>query len=126
MVIPTHFTIPVDPGYGFDYLSIFAVKTNKIGDEKSITNYKECLEHIALQIGYVFTNEILGSKEYENLYKANLKLFEMVDLVKEDPCKGKELDDQVYVRYLAKVALQNKFFPEKRIIEQKVGYVNSK
>lgn len=116
------FTIPVDAGYMFDFLCIYEVKLQKKGGDQAILNFTECVGHISDQIGRELLTEILNSEEYRRLVDVNSQLFDLVDEVKKNTCKGKELDDQVYLRYLAKVALQKKFFPEQSVKEQKFGY----
>lgn len=116
------FTIPCSESYGFDFLSIYEVKIKKNGGEKAVLNFNQTADHILKQIGIFLFNNILNSEEYKNLVRINTELFDLVDAVKHNPCLGKEIDSQVYKRFLAKKALQEKFFPESEITEQKIGY----
>lgn len=114
--------IPCDWGYAFDYLSIFDVKNKKNPSDQTARNYEGTVLSLCDQLGFEKYFEIRNSDEYDNLFNVNLKLFDLVDAVKNDTCLGKELDDQVYERYLAKKSLQEKFFPDIEICEQKFNY----
>jgi len=114
--------ITLPEGYIFDILSIYQVKILKSNNDKvSLRNFNNLLEEIYEQIGKERTTTIIDSKEYNDLYIANLATFDLVDLVKSDPCLGKQVDESNYNRYLKKVALQEKFFKSK-ITEIKIGY----
>ncbi len=115
-------TLSVSWGYAWDYLSILEVKNNKTQITQAINNYIACYSEIEAQIGTKRMVEAKASEEYAYLYTVNRELFELVDAVKKNPCLGKELDDKVYERYKAKMALQNKFFPDSKLSEIKVGY----
>ena len=64
----------------------------------------------------------MESVEYKKLYEVNTKTFEAVDDAKEDGVKASYVDKCNYERYLAKVALQERFFPEEDMKENKLGY----
>lgn len=114
--------IPADYGYAYDYLSIFEVKVKKVGGVKAIQNFTNCYQVVEQQVGTKKMIEVFVSDEYRHLVQMNIRLFELVDEVKSDPYKGKELDEQVYIRFLAKKKVQEKFFPDSTQLEQKVGY----
>jgi hypothetical protein len=116
------FTIQVDPGYLFDFLSIYDVKFCKFSLTVNEDNFMNTAKHIIAQIGYELYSQILKSQEYAQLYDINFKLFELVDLAKTDKVKASEVDAGVWKRYLAKKALQEKFFPDSAVQEQKFGY----
>ncbi len=107
--------------YAFDYLSILEVKRNKNKTELNINNYQNCYDFIKKQLDTNMFNDIMISKEYNDLYSANLNTFNAVDLVKNDSILGSTVDSYNYARYLAKVALQERFFPEP-LSEVKIGY----
>lgn len=112
----------LDEGYVFDILSIYQVKIIKSSNNTiHLNNFNKLLEEISKQIGKEKTAEIIDSKEYDDLCRANLATFELVDAVKSNACLGKEVDKSNYNRYLKKVALQEKFFKSK-ITETKIGY----
>lgn len=109
-------------GFHFDYLSILGVKHENFGDNKVLEDYKQCCVDLREQIGDKKFEEMISSKEYLELYEANAYLFQLVDMIKVDPLRGKELDDQVYVRWQKKKALQEKFYPQSEFGEKKYGY----
>ena len=119
------FYITVDAGYMFDFLSIYDVKLLKIGsgeNNQNLKNFNNTESDIVIQIGEDLYSKIIKSQEYQNLYYINRKLFDLVDLAKDDKVKASEVDAYVYKRFLAKKALRLKFFPESEEVEQKSGY----
>ena len=117
-------TIGCDWGYAFDFLSIFEVKMTKNESPINIKNFNETFHHIAGQFNQISDFlKIYDSVEYDNLYNVNFHLFELVDKAKDDSVKASEVDAGVWNRYLAKKALQDKFFPDIKTNEQKIGYI---
>jgi hypothetical protein len=115
-------TISLDEAYIFDILSIHEIKKNKSsGAQPHVDNFNKLYTEIANQIGIDKINKILLSKEYADLVSANTETFNLVDMVKLNPCLGKEIDQSNFNRYLKKVALQEKFF-QSQITETKIGY----
>jgi hypothetical protein len=115
--------LEVPEGYYFDYLSILAVKGVKQPDNQNlIQDYMKCFMKAAEQLGEELITKIVNSEEFDNLVLINLDLYDYVDLVKQDKVTGKQVDAKVYERFLAKKALQEKFFPSKPYTEQKFGY----
>jgi hypothetical protein len=114
--------LSVPEAYFFDYLSILQVKLSKKGGFDNITAVNGCRADGERQLGGVLFQEILDSKEYAELYDANRILFDLVDLAKSNKVTAKEVDDYVYVRFLKKKALQEKFFPTIQYGEKKYGY----
>lgn len=115
--------LEVPEGYYFDYLSILAVKAVKQPNNQILKQeYMRCFMKAAEQLGEELITEIATSKEFDHLNLINLDLYEYVDLVKQDKVTGKQVDAKVYERFLAKKALQEKFFPNKPYTEQKFGY----
>lgn len=114
--------ITLPEGYIFDILSIYQVKVIK-SNENSIhlNNFSNLLNEITSQIGNQKVADIIGSKEYDDLCQANLETFDLVDAVKTSPCLGKEVDASNYKRFLAKKALQEKWF-DSNYSEVKIGY----
>lgn len=112
----------VDAGYAYDFLSILNVKINKSNTAIAKSNFDEQDSIISSQVGSDLHKKIMSSEYYKHLYLVNSKLFDLVELVKKDPCLGKQVDDMVYERFKAKQALQNKFFPSSSYSEQKIGY----
>ena len=115
-------TISLDESYVFDILSIYQVKKIKSPDNPvHFDNFNRLHSEIEAQIGSDKISQILSSEEFLNLLKANSETFDLVDEVKKDPCKGRELDECNYNRYLKKIALQEKFFYSS-MTEIKIGY----
>jgi hypothetical protein len=105
-------SIIVDEGYAYDYLAILAVKGNK---QYHDTTY----EHIESQIGRELHKKIIESREFHDLYEANVQTFNAVELARYWEISAKEVDKRNMERYTCKVALQNKFFPNNKILETK-------
>ena len=108
----------VDEAYSFDFLRIFYIKINNI--DLKLKAWSECKDYIKDQITDKF-NKIIRSKEYKTLLKANQKTFKAVDKAKMDKIKASYVDSCNYERYLAKKALQEKFFST-FLKETKIGY----
>ena len=90
--------INVSESFAFDFLSIYEVKfhknpTSEIADK----NYEECEDYISNQLGWDFYYEIVQSKEYNDLYESNKRLFELVELAKDDKVKASEVDRGVKI-----------------------------
>jgi hypothetical protein len=116
------FTIPVSPAYAYDYLSILKVKLDLTNDQKVSLNYLETYDHLMKEVGPKLHIDILYSKEYFDLIAVNTYLYHSVDSAKKDLVKASDVDKLVYDRFLAKQALQKKFFPDLEYKEQKFGY----
>ena len=115
-------TLEVDEAYAFDFLSILKLKSDLDQDNQDkLINYMRCKTHIRGQIDFVIFDKILESREYNELYNINKETFDAVDKAKEDKVTASHVDQCNYRRYLAKVHLQNRFFPED-VTEKKVGY----
>lgn len=115
--------ITVDEGYAFDFHSIAAVKAAQVDNAQNAANLQRIEHDLVEQIGDAHHRAILVSEEYANLYAVNLRLYNLVDAAKKDLVKASEVDRGVYDRWLAKKVLQEKFFPEIPLQEQKIGYV---
>ena len=109
--------ISLDESYAYDLLSICQVKINKKVNNCQ-KNYDIIYLDIKNQIGDLHL-EILNSNEYLNLLEANSKTFDAVEKARYSSISAKEVDDLNMLRYKYKIELQNKFFPESIILEQK-------
>lgn len=105
-------SILVDEGYAYDYLSILLVKNDK-------KYYDIVSSNIEKEIGKDLHEKILNSKEFGDLYKANIKTFNAVEKARYSDISAKEVDDCNINRYKCKISLQNKFFPNNKILEIK-------
>lgn len=114
-------TIKVDEAEVFDRLSILLVKSKKNPSIKNSQNYHSLANEIKEQIGLEKMQEVLNSQVFWNLWEANEKVFNGVDLAKMDLIASSELDARNYKRFLFKQELQRKFF-NGELNEVKLGY----
>lgn len=114
--------LTVDEGYAYDFLSIAAVKANRVPSHQNSVNLSRTAQDLISQLGEAKHDEIIASPEYSRLQRVNDELFTLVDLAKTDAVKASDVDREVYNRWLAKKALQERFFPNARFSEQKIGY----
>ena len=118
--------ISLDWGGVFDILSIYNVKINicsGLKKEQNYQNFSRLESEIRGQIGIKLFNEIVSSKEYQDLYDANLHTFKKVEEAQKDNGLAKEIDVANYQRFLKKAELQKKYF-NSDLKEIKVGYKN--
>jgi hypothetical protein len=110
--------ISLDEAYAYDLLAISEVKKNKniLNAEKI---YSIIESDIISQIGNEFHNLIIFSIEYSNIVKANADTFEAVEKARYSFVEAREMDDCNMKRYKAKIAIQNKFFPNSELLERK-------
>ena len=114
--------LAVSEAYAFDYLAILQIKC-EIDPKKNFANYAGCVTRIIDEVNDNDKwNEVMNSVCYKNLYEANRKIFEAVEDAKEDGVLASYVDRCNYERFLAKKALQEKFFPEEKFNEKKLGY----
>lgn len=112
--------ILVDEGYAYDYLAILSVKNKKLNNQNTLLTRNACNEIIMNQVGDDKHLEILYSQEFNDLLYANENVFDAVDKAKNNMISAKEVDDLNMKRYYCKIALQDKFFPDRGISEIKV------
>lgn len=98
--------LPVDEAYAFDYLAILHVKAlHGMKVQDSINVVSGALRNACPQF-----EKIANSAEFNDLYHANLRTFDMVQRATTDACKASEVDRANCLRTAAKQALQAKFF----------------
>ena len=106
--------ISLDEAYVFDLLSILDLKKIKsIGKEdnqKHIENYNTLYSEISEQITDIKMNEIIESEEYKDLVDINTKVFDLVDLGKEQEGLARTTAMANFDRFILKNKLQKKFF----------------
>ena len=105
-------SIVVDEGYAYDYLAILLVKGDKRYHDLTYQN-------IQSQVGIDLHEKIIESKEFSNLVDANTQTFNAVQLARYWEISAKEVDNCNMTRYNCKIALQNKFFPNNKVLEIK-------
>ena len=109
--------LSLDEGYAYDLLAICEVKISK--DIKNAKlNYDLFFSELQEQVKDKHL-EILNSKEYKELLKANNETFDAVEKARYETISAKEVDSLNMKRYNCKKNLQLKFFPETNIIEAK-------
>lgn len=112
----------LDPGYWFDILSIYEIKKLKFPTQQNNRNWENLCRNLRREIGDDYFWGIWDSGYYGDLFKANQRVFELVDLAKKDEIKASEVDFWNHKRYLCKTALQAHFFPNLEVTEVKIGY----
>lgn len=113
--------VSVDYGYAFDMLSILEVKKENNSNNINLENYERLYNEIKDQINTKLFDKIIRSLEYLNLKNINKKVFDLIDIVKNDNGLAKEVDEANYQRYIAKTNLQKVYF-EINPTEIKIGY----
>jgi len=117
--------ISLDEAYVFDLLSILDLKRAKsVGKEdnqKHIENYNTLHDEISEQISDIKMLEIIKSQEYKDLLDINSKVFDLVDLGKDQEGLAKTTAMANYDRFILKNKLQKKFF-QNPLKEVKIGY----
>ena len=117
--------ISLDEAYVFDLLSILDLKRAKsVGKEdnqKHIENYNTLHDEISEQISDIKMLEIIKSEEYKDLVDINSKVFDLVDLGKDQEGLAKITAMANYDRFILKNKLQKKFF-KNPLKEAKIGY----
>jgi hypothetical protein len=109
--------ILVDEAYAFDYLSILKIKKDKNSQNENA--YQENYIFLKKQFSESEWNEMISSKEYENMIEANNLTFDAVQKARYGIISAKEVDDCNMKRFEAKIKFQNKFFPNQKITEAK-------
>jgi hypothetical protein len=112
-------SILVDEGYAYDYLAILTVKSKKLQTDKALEARDQCSEFIMEQVGEDKHLDILTSQEFINLFNVNSETFDAVEKARYGEISAKKVDDLNMKRYNCKLALQNKYFPNKQVSETK-------
>jgi len=109
--------ISVDEGYAYDFFSILGVKF--LRGLVSLDVVQDCYFSIEQQVGSELHAKIVASEEYTRLLNLNDDTFDAVNRAKIDTIRASEVHELNHQRYLAKKALQEKFFPESKQTEAK-------
>lgn len=110
-------TIPVDEGYGYDFLAILQVKHEKGVLDKA--TFDHCSNHLREQIGPGGHKIILESPEYAECVRVNAVTFDKVEDAREDRVPASVVWNRNDDRYVAKLRLQKRFFPDSLVTEKK-------
>ena len=116
---------PLHAAYVYDMRAILHIKYLKTKTEAALHNLDELSTYLSDTLGGPLHYAIIESAEYHDLYDANLCVFEHIDLIKQRPPTGADatyIDSMNHARFLAKLALQHRFFPDCPFNEQKIGY----
>lgn len=109
--------ISLTEAFVYDILAITEVKTKK--GVCTFRDYHQQSKEISEEVGKKLHEDILRSDEYRKLYEANELTFEAVDKAKVDEVKASVVHNLNNERFLAKKALQQKFFPTAEFTEKK-------
>jgi len=110
-------SIIVSEAYAFDYLSILYVKDeNFVGDFIHRQQIINCIQSWVGAHGYC---KIMESPEFKVLMESNRAVWRLVGKASKDECKASEVDAANQLRYAAKKALQERFWPSKPLAEMK-------
>ena len=109
--------LKVDEGYAFDYLAILEVKKNNNPSQTEL--WVECSACLSDQLSKELWDDLISSKEYENMVAVNQKTFVAVNKARYGKITAKEVDNCNMERYNAKQKLRNKFFPKSNKTEFK-------
>jgi len=119
--------ISVDEAYAFDILSIYAVKmincTDPLRHKSSSIAYNCLFNELEQTFGYEKMRDIMNSKEYRSLFRANEDTFHLVDKIRSsnEVSVGKDIDNANMERFFCKRRLQEKFF-EGKLLETKTQH----
>lgn len=107
--------LPVDAAYALDYLAILLVKREAGLPVKTEGNaiYGSLRDQIPN------FREILDSLEFRCLREVNRQTFDAIEMAHKDVISAKRVQEINHTRYLAKKALQEKFWPSQPLTEQK-------
>ncbi len=120
--------------YCYDMLSIAYIKALRTREGRSTGGTHEWVEYfrlstmITLQVDATKHRDIAASSEYKTLLRVNEEMYDRINLMKTRPATGEDamyIDDRVHQRFLAKKALQARWFPETPLTEIKHGYENA-
>ena len=108
--------IPCSEANCFDSLSILEIKADI--RVEAISNYTNLYWYLRKMFGIKF-DEVFNSQEYDLLYRANSEVFRLVDLARKDEVKASQVVIANDKRMEMKLKLQEKFFKDSILNEQK-------
>lgn len=109
--------LPVDEAFAFDYLAILRIKA-KFGHGDADV-HSELEKHLATQTGPAVFRSVLESAEWAALLKANEATFNAIELAHKNAISAADVQWANHQRFLAKRALQQRFWPGKPLTEVK-------
>jgi hypothetical protein len=104
--------ISVDEGYAFDFLSILTIKKDKTTNRQAGVYAFDTALSIIEQLGVTRYSEIIASREYKNLNKANELVFDLINKIRDgdDSISANQVDTANNLRFECKKDLQKRFF----------------
>jgi len=111
--------VTVDAAYAFDMLAIAQIKAEKIDSIDANWRFQDLENEIRHQISEELFYKIILSKEYTEVYNANLIVWEMVRDSRDNKVTAQEVDNANYDRHIKKMSLQHKFFNSELTEEKK-------
>lgn len=119
-------TLVHDTAYVYDMFAISSIKCEFNSHDSKVLEAQTQLYYTLLdQQGFHDHYQITESEEYQDLYAVNKEMYVRINEMKTREPTGEDakyIDDRVYQRFLAKKALQEKFFPSSPLTETKHGY----
>jgi len=109
--------LEVDEGFAFDVFSINTIKYAK--NVIDVNRFNRVRDNLIIELGLEKFQEVVDSKEYAELMKANLETFTLVDLAKEDKVLASEVHAGNDRRYISKTKIMKRFFADKQQLELK-------
>lgn len=109
--------LPVDASYALDYLAVLKVKAgNGLDCESEMERVEALLE---VQIGKDLYLKITSSDEFHQSYLANQRVFDAIEKAHRGKISARRVQEINHERYLAKQALQKRFWPKVELMERK-------
>lgn len=107
--------LPVSESEAFDYLSILHVKMEQgMECEKRYSDVSTAIREQGIKL-----RDVLTSAEYIELLNANSLCFEAIERAHSDKITASEVQNINHVRFLAKRALQQRFWSDSPLTERK-------
>lgn len=119
-------TLVHDMAYAYDMLAIACIKVvYNPQDHKALAGYLDLNTTLEQQQGELDHDAITSCDEFARLSQVNQEMYIRINEMKLREATGEDakyIDDRVYQRFLAKKALQERFFPANPLTETKHGY----
>ncbi len=119
-------SVPLPEAFLYDLFSIASIKTCWNPSDVAAQEEAERLSTaIASEVGKEVHWAVLGSEEFATLRRINEEIYVRNDEIKVRPITAEDMaytDAKVGQRWLAKRALQRRWFPTQPLTEQKYGY----
>lgn len=118
--------LSLSEAFAYDLLAIASIKAARNPDNNEAKGNLMTLDYeIQQQVGVMYHQQVCASEEYRHLLLVNDQIYVRNDEIKTRPITADDMaytDGKVGERWLAKRALQEKWFAGTRLNEQKFGY----